>query len=58
MISPTPREVVALGHKRIEKTSLVHFGYASFFSIRFCAKILRHLAGLNFGFRAYGELIL
>jgi hypothetical protein len=42
----------SLGHKRIEKISTEHFGYASIFSIRFCSKILRHLAGLNFGFRA------
>jgi hypothetical protein len=41
----------SLGHKRIEKISTDHFGYASIFSIRFCSKILRHLAGLNFGFR-------
>ena len=26
-------------------------GQASIFSIRFCSKILRHLAGLNFGIR-------
>jgi len=42
----------SLGHKQIEKSSTDHFGYASIFSIRFCSKILRHLAGLNFGFRA------
>ena len=42
----------SLGHKQIEKISTDHFGYASIFSIRFCSKILRHLAGLNFGFRA------
>ena len=41
----------SLGHKRIEKISTDHFGYASIFSIRFCSKILRHLAGLNFGSR-------
>jgi len=41
----------SLGHKRIEKISTDHFGYASIFSIRFCSKILRHLAGLNFGIR-------
>jgi hypothetical protein len=41
----------SLGHKRIEKISTDHFGYASIFSIRFCSKILRHLTGLNFGFR-------
>jgi hypothetical protein len=41
----------SLGHERIEKISTDHFGYASIFSIRFCSKILRHLAGLNFGFR-------
>jgi hypothetical protein len=42
----------SLGHKRIEKISTDRFGYASIFSIRFCSNILRHLAGLNFGFRA------
>jgi hypothetical protein len=41
----------SIGHKRIEKISTDHFGYASIFSIRFCSKILRHLAGLNFGIR-------
>ena len=41
----------SLGHKRIEKISTDHFGYASIFSIRFCSKTLRHLAGLNFGIR-------
>jgi len=41
----------SLGHKRIEKISTDHFGYASIFSIRFCSNILRRLAGLNFGFR-------
>jgi hypothetical protein len=41
----------SLGHKRIEKISTDHFGYASIFSIRFRSKNLRHLAGLNFGFR-------
>jgi hypothetical protein len=41
----------SLGHKRIEKISTDRFGYASIFSIRFCSDILRHLAGLNFGFR-------
>ena len=41
----------SLGHKRIEKISTDHFGYASVFSIRFCSKTLRHLAGLNFGVR-------
>jgi hypothetical protein len=41
----------SLGHKRIEKISTDRFGYASIFSIRLCSNILRHLAGLNFGFR-------
>jgi hypothetical protein len=41
----------SLGHKRIEKISTDHFGYASIFSICFCSKFLRHLAGLNFGIR-------
>jgi hypothetical protein len=45
----------SLGHKRIEKISTDRFGYASIFSIRFCSKILRHLAGLNFGIRAKPE---
>jgi hypothetical protein len=39
------------GHKQIEKISTDHFGYASIFSIRFCSKTLRYLAGLNFGIR-------
>jgi len=41
----------SLGHKRIALISTDRFGYASIFSIRFCSKILRHLAGLNFGIR-------
>jgi hypothetical protein len=41
----------SLGHKRIEKISTDHFGYASMFSMHFRSKILRHLAGLNFGFQ-------
>ena len=45
------------GHKRIEKISTDHFGYASIFSICFCSKILRHLAGLNFGIRAKGTVL-
>jgi hypothetical protein len=39
------------GHKRFEKISTSHFGYASIFSIRSCSNIFRHLAGLNFGIR-------
>ena len=39
------------GHKRIEQTSTDRFGHASVFSIRFCSKILRQIAVLNFGFR-------
>jgi hypothetical protein len=46
----------SLGQKRIEKISTDHFGYASIFSIRFCSKILRHLAGLNFGIRVKKQL--
>jgi hypothetical protein len=46
----------SLGHKRFEKISTGHFGYASIFSIRFCSKTLRHLAGLNFGFRVKSGL--
>jgi hypothetical protein len=46
----------SLGHERIEKTPTDHFGYASIFSIRFCSKILRHLAGLNFGIRVESRL--
>jgi hypothetical protein len=45
------------GHKRIEKISTDRFGYASIFSIRFCSNLLRHLAGLNFGFRVYGNKV-
>jgi hypothetical protein len=41
----------SFGHKRIVKTSTDRFGYASIFSIRLGSNILRHLAGLNFGFR-------
>jgi len=47
----------SLGHKRIEKISTDHFGYASIFSIRFCSNILRHLAGLNFGVRVKATLL-